>query len=186
MIQNEDLKFDGNWFNRQQISSGPKNSYVVPPTFAQFNEMAVGTRAGANEFEQVNGWPFWCLEGFGVITYDRAARNQISPLQGGHLWFIDPPKRPGDTYKLGGILPLCPIWPGFAINTIFYTAISWGVWLLFAVPGRLRRWRRIRRGACAACGHLFPPATLDNSKGSDVCTECGSQGGRVTEGRMMP
>ena len=26
------------------------------------------------------------------------------------------------------------LWPGFAINTLFYAAIVWGVWLLFAVP----------------------------------------------------
>jgi hypothetical protein len=59
-------------------------------------------------------------------------------------------------------LPLQPLWPGFAINTVFYAAI---VWLLFAVPGRIRRFIRIRRGRCGACG--YPIGT------SDVCTECG-------------
>jgi hypothetical protein len=59
-------------------------------------------------------------------------------------------------------LPLIPIWPGFAINTIFYAAI---LWLLFAAPGLIRRRRRIKRGLCPACA--YPVGD------SAVCTECG-------------
>ena len=59
-------------------------------------------------------------------------------------------------------LPTLPIWPGFAINTIFYAAI---LWLVFAAPFALRRWRRIKRGLCPACA--YPVGT------SSVCTECG-------------
>ena len=61
-------------------------------------------------------------------------------------------------------LPLIPIWPGFAINTIFYAAI---VWLLFAFPFALRRRRRIKRGLCPACAYDLrgSPAT--------TCPECG-------------
>jgi len=59
-------------------------------------------------------------------------------------------------------LPLCPIWPGFGINTAFYAVV---LWLLFAVPSSLRRWRRIRRGLCPKCA--YPVGT------SEVCTECG-------------
>jgi len=60
-------------------------------------------------------------------------------------------------------LPMCPIWPGFAINTIFYAVI---LWVLFAFPFALRRWRRIKRGLCARCG--YPLGT------SAVCSECGT------------
>jgi hypothetical protein len=42
-------------------------------------------------------------------------------------------------------LLLHPIWPRFAINTVFYAGI---LWLLFAAPFVLRRRRRIKR-ACA-------------------------------------
>jgi hypothetical protein len=56
------------------------------------------------------------------------------------------------------------LWPGFAINTIFYAGI---LWVLFAIPGRVRRWRRIKRGLCPACA--YPVGD------SAVCTECGKQ-----------
>ncbi len=60
------------------------------------------------------------------------------------------------------ILPLFPIWPGFAINTLFYAAI---LWLLLAAPFALRRRLRRRRGLCPACGYRVGE--------SPVCTECG-------------
>jgi hypothetical protein len=60
-------------------------------------------------------------------------------------------------------MPLHPVWPGFVINTFFYAAI---LWLLFAGPGRVRRWRRIKRGLCAKCA--YPVGA------SDICTECGA------------
>jgi hypothetical protein len=60
-------------------------------------------------------------------------------------------------------LPLHPIWPGFAINTLFYAL---GFWLLFTAPFALRRRRRVKRGLCPACA--YPVGD------SEVCTECGS------------
>jgi hypothetical protein len=60
------------------------------------------------------------------------------------------------------ILTRMPIWPGFALNTLFYAAI---LWLLFAFPFALRRWRRRRNGLCTKCA--YPVGA------SDVCTECG-------------
>jgi hypothetical protein len=63
-----------------------------------------------------------------------------------------------------GKWPLYPIWPGFAINTVFYAGV---LWLLFAGPFALRRRRRIRRGLCPKCA--YPVGT------SDVCTECGAR-----------
>jgi hypothetical protein len=66
----------------------------------------------------------------------------------------------------GGSMPVClplrPIWPGFAINTVFYAAM---LWVVFAGPGKLRRTIRRRRGLCPACA--YPVGT------SPVCTECG-------------
>jgi hypothetical protein len=59
-------------------------------------------------------------------------------------------------------VPFRPLWPGFAINTVFYAVI---LWLLFAAPIALRRRRRIKRGLCPACAYPIGE--------SDVCTECG-------------
>ena len=59
-------------------------------------------------------------------------------------------------------LPYRIIWPGFAINTIFFAAI---LWMMFVFPGALRRKWRITRGLCPACA--YPVGS------SPVCTECG-------------
>jgi hypothetical protein len=60
-------------------------------------------------------------------------------------------------------LPLRPIWPGFAINTMFYAGV---LWMLFCGPFALRRMIRRRRGQCPAC--TYPIGQ------SPVCTECGA------------
>lgn len=58
-----------------------------------------------------------------------------------------------------------PISPGFAINTLFYSAV---LWMLFAVPVGMRRRLRKKRGQCAACGYSLRNIT------SDKCPECGA------------
>ena len=60
------------------------------------------------------------------------------------------------------MLPLRPIWPGFAVNTIFYAAVFW---LLICGPFVLRRFIRVKRGLCPACA--YPRGE------SPVCSECG-------------
>ena len=63
-------------------------------------------------------------------------------------------------------MPLTPLWPGFAINTVFYAAI---LWMLFAAPFALRRRRRIKRGLCPTCGYDL----RGRSGESTLCPECG-------------
>ena len=65
------------------------------------------------------------------------------------------------------LLPLRLIWRGFAINTIFYAAV---LWVLFAVPMKVRRWRRIKRGQCASCGYSL----RGRGSAGDACPECGA------------
>jgi hypothetical protein len=64
----------------------------------------------------------------------------------------------------GWWIPGLPIWPGFAINTIFYAAI---LWMLLLGPGTIKRAIRRKRGLCPACGYPIGA--------SPVCTECGKQ-----------
>ncbi len=63
-----------------------------------------------------------------------------------------------------GVIPLRPIWPGFAINTLFYTAI---LWPLICGPFALRRHPRRKRGLCVTCGYDL------RGNLSHGCPECG-------------
>ena len=61
-------------------------------------------------------------------------------------------------------LPLRPIFPGYLIDTLFYSAI----WLaLFVGPGAARRTIRRRRGRCPMCGYDLR-GDLESG-----CPECG-------------
>ncbi len=62
----------------------------------------------------------------------------------------------------GLLLPTAVLWPGFAVNAAFYAGVCW---VLLAAPGVVVRWRRRRRGRCAACGY--------DLTGLDACPECG-------------
>jgi hypothetical protein len=62
-------------------------------------------------------------------------------------------------------LPFCPLWPGSAINTIFYGAI---LWLLWITPGKVRRFVRIRQGRCPSCGYQIAEGV------GPRCSECGA------------
>jgi len=68
-------------------------------------------------------------------------------------------------YPFGCEFPLLPIWPGFAINTIFYAGI---VWLLSAIAATIKRGRRLRRGLCPLCAY-----DMRGSIQMGTCPECG-------------
>jgi hypothetical protein len=130
----------------------------------------------------IAGWPMRSLSGARFES-----RSPIGQQPGGSTWISfqggshndDPwltyPPRDDTAYKSAipttmtrdgkkqyRLLPLRPVWPGFAINTVFFAMI---LWTLFAAPFALRRRRRIRRGLCPACA--YPVGD------SAVCTECG-------------
>jgi hypothetical protein len=86
--------------------------------------------------------------------YPRKAFGAMSVTR--HAWLA------GTPFEINELLAWRPIWPGFAINTLLYAALLWG---LFAAPLALRRRRRVRRGLCPACA--YPVGE------SDICTECG-------------
>jgi hypothetical protein len=108
------------------------------------------------------GWPMlaWGGESWVCRTMqDRSARGLITV---GRTYIDDLGKQRSVVF-----LPYVPLWPGFAINTVFYAAM---LWMLFAGPFALRRWRRIKRGLCPKCGYDL----RGRSAGTDACPECGT------------
>ena len=114
-----------------------------------------------NSFTDARGWPALTM----WSEYEWPAYGQTVVVKGGlplssrhsvsQLYFWPPLPR---------ALPLRPIWPGFAFNTIFYAAILW-----LAIPGpfALRRFLRRKRGLCVACGYDLRHAEHEQ------CPECG-------------
>jgi hypothetical protein len=101
----------------------------------------------------------------------RCAAGLLIDTQGfgqGYMWVPGqerPPKwKAVHAVTLGKdrLLPLRPVWPGFAVNTLFYAAV---IWLLICGPFVLCRFIRVRRGLCPKCA--YPVGT------SDQCSECG-------------
>ena len=68
------------------------------------------------------------------------------------------------------VLPLRPLWPGSAVNTIFYALV---LGLLVYGTLVLRRILRYRRGLCPACAYPMGE--------SPTCTECGRALSRTPE-----
>jgi hypothetical protein len=71
---------------------------------------------------------------------------------------------------IGRAMPTKFLWPGFAINTIFYAAM---LWVLCFATAKIRRFiivrGRIRGHRCPACGYQIAPG----GGIGPVCSECG-------------
>jgi hypothetical protein len=70
-------------------------------------------------------------------------------------------------------LPLLPLWPGVAVNTVAYMALAGLSWCFGRAAVRaIRRQAKFRRGLCQSCG--YPRAGLPQGA---VCPECGGENG---------
>ena len=125
-----------------------------PPRWSRaFSTKPVPERDGRDPLiELASGWPLLSVR----CDYVATSISQIDRLRGG-IVFSTP------SAAASRVLPFQPIWPGFAINTLFYAVVLWG---LFAAPFALRRRRRIKRGLCPKCAYPIGD--------SPVCTECGA------------
>jgi hypothetical protein len=103
------------------------------------------------------GWPFPCVrhvdvQGQGVVTSDPTL--PANPL--------------GSWFTVTTPLPIRPLWPGLAWNTLIF-ATAWlllGLTTLFAAR-RLRRLHRTRHNRCPACAYSLTGVTTNR------CPECG-------------
>ena len=150
---------------------GRDRSFGLDEFSAHANSELLTVRAGS-QWVLCAGWPLHAL----AIERHRAAPHKFGRHFG--LWmqyesqgdWLDglaiprwiPWSERGSVYISG--LPTYPVWPGFAINTVFYAFI---VWLVFAAPFALRRRRRIKRGLCSKCGYDLRGVR------SVACPECG-------------
>jgi hypothetical protein len=104
------------------------------------------------------GWPFRCLRGGWWHDEQTKTSRYVDSIELPHTeWVMR-------TWE-GELLPRRIIWPGLALNTIFYTAI---LWLLIPGPFALRRLIRRRRGQCPACGYDLKHVEHES------CPECGA------------
>ena len=102
-----------------------------------------------------SGWPFRSFTGDG--------------------WTKIPPREPFPNWQtddamvfqqLGGfMIPLRPMWTGFAINTFFYAVFAWGIYIVIS---SIRKKLRRVPGLCTICNYDLTHAD------HKVCPECGT------------
>lgn len=116
-------------------------------------------RSGLEDARGAPALALWChVENAREMTNNRGTEPR---LNGGLLL---PSSIGAFTTLAFRALPLRPIWPGLAFNTLFY-ALLW--WLAFASLRMVKHNRRYRRGLCPLCRYDL---LADYSNG---CSECG-------------
>ena len=109
--------------------------------------------------EHATGWPVLALW-YSITTYSDGKANVQIP---GGLSLMPKTWTPRSGHHLVRALPYRPIWPGLAINSVFWGAAAFAV---VHGPRTVRAALRRRRGLCPACA--YPVGA------SPVCTECGA------------
>jgi hypothetical protein len=134
------------------------------PTWAGFHALLQTDRRVEEVWVLAAGWP---MRSFSCSFYNpqltgKPWRYEYSTSGGIGLPFRSIRQPTCIVYKPAA-LPLRPVWPGAALNTLAYSS----AWLpLLLVPG-FRRWWRIKRKRCPMCGYEL---ASDFNAG---CPECG-------------
>ena len=152
------------FFNRFHATYGvqgvPDLDAVIPYWAAQYlseEDLNRSRDAAYLVTARATGWPALSMSG-GM----RLNLSGITIEQSDWAILLPPPKP--SRVDQSRIVPLRPIWPGFAINTFFYAAI---VWVLWSSPLAARRVSRRKRGRCIRCGYDLSHAE------HGACPECG-------------
>jgi hypothetical protein len=156
---NRALQRDQLWVNDARRGIGCDAIKLTADTY--LNEKGLINRGAVLHIRRA-GWPLRSLTGIEIL--DGAARMEWAVRAG------EAPKpvagvRPTlvGAENVPPMLPLKPIWPGFALNWLIVSAMLWTLWIMHLKTGRaVRRWKN----RCWSCG--YPTGN------SDHCSECGA------------
>jgi len=147
-----------------RLPSWSRCDYVGPvvPTL----ELEINDDLEISSYEELAaGWPMISLRCWFVRRWmgqPMGSRPMERVFRGRGYVEIPIKRRFGEDYS---VLPLIPIWPGFVVNSLFYSVMLAVLVYVMCVPFLLRRQWRVRQGCCVHCGY---PIGV-----SSVCTECG-------------
>jgi hypothetical protein len=187
--RNAESDFDTPAFSNWLQEWEKRRSVHVGSLFIQRNSVMVvftmyGNMAGTAEVKHVvvqrctSGWPVHSLAGERLALLADDFSRSGREVHSGAITLRDP--KSAIAQNTAELLPCIPIWPGFAINTVFYAAT---LWLLFAAPFALQKRRHIKRGWCLKCAYDL----RGRAPTSAVCPECGAAVARWGEiSRRVP
>jgi hypothetical protein len=136
----------------------------VDDTFTYWGRAANGYRFGL-PFRSLAAWTYgWHgggLHGSGYIAPEWRGALFVSCNDWRRTAFVS-----DSSGKRQLLLGWHPLWPGFALNTLFYAPIAWSLWQL---PLAIRRRARRRAGKCTHCAYDLKGLTPDTP-----CPECGT------------
>jgi len=137
-----------------------------------------------NWFPADHTWPSWKSE---AITNDQQSDCVDArgwPMLSGYSWYRETIRdaqsngqvvvgfeltRGDNPPRTRILLPTCPLWLGVAVNTLFYAAALWVLFLTRLLLPHHRRLNRIKRGLCPKCGYDLQSSGVKH----EACPECG-------------
>jgi len=122
-----------------------------------------------NRVVDARGWPLLAM--WGGFEYSRYVEDKtyIFTLGETKNAIVLPNLNEGEfSPDTNRVIPLAPIWFGFAVDTLFYAAIWLFLLYLLAGPGIIKRTIRHNRGHCIKCGYDL--RHVEHEK----CPECGA------------
>ena len=155
-VTQEYKDFPGLYVALHGVPTTPEWFRITPGAVDQRLGQSIDGKTVRRIEEGAVGWPMFSLGYWRAVSGNWAGYETLA-AHGAIVISHD-----NGVIKYDRLLPFSPVLPGFAMNTIFYAAM---LWVVFFVPGMVRRRIRRRRGRCPACA--FPIGT------SPVCTECG-------------
>ena len=148
------------------------DSAILPsdllPEWGAFGDPVPGYETGLitvhRRIGDARGWPMLSMWSEPYIAYKSRDEGWVVSRGNGGIKTPLPSWHRG-TFPPERYLPLRPIWFGFAINTMLYSATAAGGWMLIRAPFMIRRTIRRKHNQCPHCGYPIGVCA--------TCTECG-------------